>query len=356
MLYYWGVRLLFITQKIDKEDDILGVYHEWAGRLAEKVAELNIICLSKGVADLPLNVRVWSLGKEKGQSKLGYLLNFYRYIFKLRDNYDLVFVHMNPPYILLGWFWWKLWRKKIVYWNASYKINWLMKFALSLADKGVTSVPEAFNIRSKKIIAVGQGIDTDSFRRINAIEKRNGSILYLGRISPVKNLEILIKALGILARKDLGVNLSVVGEVREGDKYHQKILRESERLGQAGIISFLGKVPNYRTPELYNFHQLFVNLTESGSFDKSILEAMACQTLVLVSNKIYERIFPGDLKNLLMFKEKNAVDLALKLGGLLRLSGQESEAIGKRLREIVVRDHNLNNLSSRLISVFNTLL
>ena len=29
-------KLLFITQKVDKDDDILGVYHRWIEKLAER--------------------------------------------------------------------------------------------------------------------------------------------------------------------------------------------------------------------------------------------------------------------------------------------------------------------------------
>jgi len=56
---------LFITQKIDKNDDLLGVYHEWIKRLALEFEVVNAICLYKGKYDLPPNVRVYSLGKEE---------------------------------------------------------------------------------------------------------------------------------------------------------------------------------------------------------------------------------------------------------------------------------------------------
>lgn len=353
------MKLLFITQKIDKEDDILGIYHDWALKLAQNVSELNVICLFKGTSDLPQNVGVFSLGKERGFSKLVLLLNFYKYIFRLRNNYDIVFVHMNPAYILLGWPFWKIWGKKVAYWNASYKINWIMKFALLLADKGITSVPEAFNIRSKKIIAVGQGIDTNRFKQDETVRRQKNNLLFLGRISPVKNLDILIRTLNILHSRGVNTKLDVVGSPIAGGKdrnYYESIRKKAAGLEKEGIIKFWGSVPYHQTPRIYNSHWLFINLTESSSFDKSILEAMACQTLVLVSNNIYERIFPSDLKKVLMFKEKNAADLAIKIKGLLGLSDQEAEAMGEKLRAIVVKDHNLDNLSSNLVSVFNALL
>jgi glycosyltransferase involved in cell wall biosynthesis len=114
-------------------------------------------------------------------------------------------------------------------------------------------------------------------------------------------------------------------------------------------------VPNFAAPAIYNLHKIFINLTDSGSFDKSILEAMACQTPVLVSNKIYERIFGEDLKSLLIFKEKDAEDLAGKIENLLKMSDLERENIGMKLRQIVEREHNLDNLIPRLVKIFESL-
>ena len=59
------MRLLFITQKVDKDDDVLGVYHEWIAGLAEKLEKVSVICLYRGRVELPDNVSVYSLGKEE---------------------------------------------------------------------------------------------------------------------------------------------------------------------------------------------------------------------------------------------------------------------------------------------------
>lgn len=349
------LKILFITQKVDREDDVLGVYHEWLKRLAGQVERLNIICLYRGAADLPDNAPVFSLGKEKSVSNWKYLKNFYTYIFRLRPNYDLVFVHMNPTYILLGWLPWKLWGKRIIYWNASYKISPRMKLAAWLADQRLTSVLEAFAVR-QPVIAVGQGIDTELFKPDPTAQRLTNSILFLGRIAPVKNLEVLITAAQLLYQRGVLFHLDIAGEPdSEYQPYFAKMKRQAQTLGRAGLIRFLGRVPNYQTPRLYNSRQVFVNLTASNSFDKSILEAMACQTLALVSNSVYQKIFPEALRPLLLFRENDPLDLADKLERLLPLPVQASETIGGQLREIVVRSHGLNKLTDKLIRTLEEL-
>jgi len=96
------MKLLILTQKVDKNDDILGFFHRWLKEFAGRVEKLTVICLQKGEYDLPENVKVLSLGKERGVSKLGYVLNLYKYIWVLRAQYGHVFVHMNQEYVLLA--------------------------------------------------------------------------------------------------------------------------------------------------------------------------------------------------------------------------------------------------------------
>lgn len=346
------LKILFITQKVDREDDVLGVYHEWLRRLAGQVTRLPIVCLYRGTTALPANAPVFSLGKETNISIWQYIKNFYTYIYRLRPDYDIVFVHMNPAYILLGWLPWKLWGKKIVYWNASYKISPRMKLAAWLADRRLTSVPEAFAV-GQSVTAVGQGIDTELFRPDPTVAKAPNSILFLGRIAPVKNLEVLIDAVRILRQRGSNIFLDIVGlPESRNQKYYDELKGEAKDLERLGVVKFLGRVPNYQTPVVYNSHRIFVNLTESNSFDKSILEAMACGTLVLVSNTVYKNIL-GDLANKLVFKEKTPQDLAEKIALLLTTSEDEQTKISRQLREIVVKNHNLDQLVAKLVTILD---
>lgn len=101
------MNLLILTQKVDKNDSNLGFFHRWLEEFSKKCEKVTVICLYKGEYSLPNNVRILSLGKEKGVCRLKYLFNFYKYIFKYRREYDSVFVHMNQIYMILGGSWWK---------------------------------------------------------------------------------------------------------------------------------------------------------------------------------------------------------------------------------------------------------
>ena len=75
-----SMKLLIITQKVDKNDPILGFFHGWVEEFAKNVEKLTVVCLGVGEYDLPQNVQVFSLGKKIGASKLKYIWNILRSI------------------------------------------------------------------------------------------------------------------------------------------------------------------------------------------------------------------------------------------------------------------------------------
>src|SRR3989344_506096 len=341
------MRLLFITQKVDKDDDVLGIYHQWIEELAVKIEKLIVVCLYRGRVELPSNVRVDSLGKEKSANRFLYLIKFYFYIWKLRREYDAVFVHMNSEYILLGGCFWKLFRKKIFLWYNHPLGSWRVRLAAKFCQKIFHTSPFAFAARFKNSKIMPVGIDTKLFKKDLAGKKRNNSLLYLGRISPIKNLDCLIEAVKILDEQGIDFRLSIIGSpARLGDQgYEMKIKQMAESLSRKGKIIFAPSIANRVTPDIYNAHAMAINLTDTGSFDKAILEAMACEALVVVSNKALQGVLPPEL----IFQEKNSCDLASKLLVILKMSQDKKEKYGRQFRNYVVKNHELKVLMDKLL-------
>ncbi len=352
-------KLLFITQKVDKDDDVLGIYHRWIEELAKKVEVLNVICLYRGRTELPTNVRVYSLGKEEGQSKLKYILRFWKYLFQLRGEYESVFVHMNPEYVIMAGWWWRLTGKKIILWYAHYLANLKLRIAAFFANKIVTSTRLAYPLESKKLTVLQQGIDTSRFAPANIkaqITNYKFRVLFLGRIAPVKDLETLLSAVKIVRQKVPGIALTIVGEPTAGKSveiaYYEKIKKMTQDLGLQDRVSFMGRVANNKTVAIYQDHDLFVNLTTTGSFDKSTLEAMACGVPVLVSNRAFEEYFDANLQSRLMFVEGDAEDLHRKITNFISLPEAQKQQITTKLRNIIVERHGLSGLVNRLVTQF----
>jgi glycosyltransferase involved in cell wall biosynthesis len=243
----------------------------------------------------------------------------------------------------------KIFKKKIYLWH-NHQIGVLItRFAIKIVDKVFYTSPFSFAAGFKKSSIMPAGIDIENFKRDYRIQKDNNSLLFLGRISKVKNFDVLIKAVKLLDEQKVPFLLNVVGEPGEEDKiYFEKITQMSKDLQINGKIRFLGKLPNYKTPAAYNRNQIFINLTPSGSFDKTILEAMACETLVIVSNKSFKQILPDEL----IFEERNANDLKNKIVDILNMSDKTKKELTFKLRDYAVQNHNIDVLIKKLIYEF----
>ncbi len=286
------MKLLIVTQKIDKKDPVLGFFHRWVEEFAKRVEKVSVICLEEGEYNFPSNVSVFSLGKEEGRTKLGYIFRFYKYIWELRPEYEVVFVHMNQEYVLLAGDAWRLMGKKVYLWRNHVKGNFLTIMAIWLSHKVFYTSSQSFTAKfasprrslwrsAGKAVQMPAGIDTEFFKPDPVKKRVPGSILFLGRIAPVKRV---LEFVDWLATQEFET-ATVVGQALPKDHaYHQRVKERVRELGLQSKVKFIGAVRHEETRDLYQTHELYVNLTPAGSLDKTILEAAACGTRVFVHN------------------------------------------------------------------------
>ncbi|GEM_PF-152024 len=349
------MKLLILTQKVDKNDDVLGFFHAWIKEFAKHCEKITVICLGKGEYDLPENVKVLSLGKEDGVSRLGYVFHFYQYTWRERKNYDSVFVHMNKEYILLGAPIWKFYRKKIGFWHAHGHTDFFLKIAEKLSDFIFTSTESGFRLPSKKVFVVGQGIDTELFKPEEIQRARKTfEIVTVGRISPVKDYETLISAAAILSRKNAIFHITIIGGASSfGEKKYLNSLQArvlAEHLEKN--ILFEGAVSNAKILKYLQASNLFVNMSHTGSLDKAILEAMSSALPVITCNEALSDILAA-YKDTCLFPKKSAALLAKKIEHCIAMNSAERRIFGERLRDIVVKGHNLVKFAEKILGEYN---
>mgnify|MGYP000284661943 CR=1 FL=1 len=338
------MKLLIITQKVDKYDFVLGFFHRWIEEFAKHVEKVIVICLEEGRYALPENVEVYSLGKEKGDGKLQYLIRFYSIIISRKDDYDNVFVHMNQMYIILGGLFWKLWNKKIALWYVHRQISLTLRLAEPLVDYIFTSSKESFNIPSTKTYYVGHGVDSQNF--VCSIDNKNSyqtSILYVGRITPIKNLETLVDTVALLHKKDPKLLVECVGEaVTESDlRYFKQLKLSVQEKHLEEVIRFSGSVNNMEIAKKYCNSTLSVNLSPTGGWDKSVLESIIARCPVFFSNKALVPVF-GEYADMFCYEHGNTQDLADKI--TLFLDRRDRDVILRTLSNDVIRKYDLSVL------------
>jgi glycosyltransferase involved in cell wall biosynthesis len=247
------MKLLICTQKVDRQDITLGFFHRWIIEFAQHFESVTVICLYEGEHDLPANVKVLSLGKERGKSHPKYILRFYKYILREIGNYDKVLVHMNQEYILLGGLLWKLFRKKVYMWRNHYDGTWLTDVAAVFCSKVFCTSRFSYTAKYKKTILMPVGIDTDFFKSNQAIKRIPQSILSQGRISPSKNIHIFIEVLGCLKGQGKTFTASIYGDPLPKDaEYYSSLKKRVQELGLSNIAKFYPALRYRDLPDVYS--------------------------------------------------------------------------------------------------------
>jgi len=333
------MKLLIITQKVDKNDDILGFFHGWLLEFAKHYEKITVICLQKGEYDLPSNVKVFSLGKEKGVSRIQYLINFYKYIWQERKNYDKVFVHMNPIYVVLGGLFWRFKGKKVALWYTHKSVDLKLRIAEKLANIIFTASKESFQLKSKKVEVVGHGIDVEKFNCLNNNEK-DIDILYVGRLDKIKNQKLLVEAIDVLVneRQQKEIKVNLVGDFNS--KYGMELKEIVIEKKLENNIKFLGSIPNKDIVGYYCNSKISINLCPTGGMDKTVLESMSCGISVVVLNKTFESL----LSNEMILNKENPKELADKILNLLENKKDFD------LRKIIVEKYSLDSLIKKICS------
>ncbi|MCF7835752.1 MAG: glycosyltransferase [Candidatus Marinimicrobia bacterium] len=345
------MKLLIITQKIDKNDDVLGFFHKWVEEFSRHTEKIYVISQFVGDYDLPANVEVFSLGKERGFSKIRQLFNFYKLLFKVLPKCSKVFVHMIPLWVVLGDLVFKIYKKEVYLWYTHKSVNLVLRLAEKIVVKIFTASKESFRLPSKKVVITRHGIDTDKFKiknlksQINSeIKNSKFKIITVGRIAPAKNIDLLIGVGEALKKEGVEFEIDIAGKpaVEKDEIYFGKLKKLVNDKNLSENVKFVGSIPYSKIEEFYQKGDLFVNLSSTGSVDKAVLEAMSCGLDVLVANEAFFGMLPEEN----ISKNKDIRDIVDKM---VYLRNNPNKERGLAMRNIVTKHHSLQNLASLII-------
>jgi glycosyltransferase involved in cell wall biosynthesis len=347
------VNLLAVTPKVDEADSLVGFVPGWLNALACRLERVDVLCLAGGPARLAANVRVHSLGKERGASKPAQALVFYRAA--LRARADVVFCQFSPIFVIAiapvakarGW--------PIVFWYTHRHVDTKLRVASALADRIVTASPESYRLGGPKLRVIGHGIDSARFAPAEGPGPAGRkTVLAVGRIAPIKHYEMLIEAAGRLAARRHDVDFIVAGgpQAPGMDGYFQRLRDLAAERGLGERFRFLGAVPHGDVPALYRQATVAANLCPTGGLDKAVLEGMACGLPTVLRNGSFAPLLAGDA-GLLLSPDSDTDSVTHLLDTLLDMPPAERQALGARLRARVGAQHGLEGLADRLVGVMS---
>lgn len=188
------------------------------------------------------------------------------------------------------------------------RLFWRLKTHLALrrADRLVTvsndarrQIAAAFGLAESSIVVVSEGPDPIFRPRpgdpaVESVRVRYGLppvaplVLYVGGISPHKNLQALVRAAAIVRREEPGPwHVVLVGDYK-GDSFlgcYRELNELVRALGLGGRVTFTGFVPDEDLVLLYNAATMLVLASKGEGFGLPVVEAMACGLPVTASDR-----------------------------------------------------------------------
>jgi D-inositol-3-phosphate glycosyltransferase len=179
---------------------------------------------------------------------------------------------------------------------------------LGFADRIVSATPldrqqttTLYNVDEDKVVVIPCGVNLDLFRPIDQRAAREalglpvdrGMLLFVGRLDPVKGLNVLLEAMCELTRRRRpcraqDLSLAVIGGDREDHLEAMmtdlKCLSDiRHELGLDDLVMFVGSRAQEDLPNYYSAADACVMPSLYESFGMVALEAMACGTPVIAS-------------------------------------------------------------------------
>lgn len=262
---------------------------------------------------------------------------------------DAVFIHMakdwayqlKPAFALL--------RIPVVLWYAHGSVTLRLRLAALCAERIVTSTTDGCRLSSSKINVIGQAIDTDSFIPRDAEEL--DTVLYIGRISQRKRVALIYDVAKVLAatKNPCGVTRTcIVGSARtlHDLRYEYELRSRIWRERMEGSVEMAGHVPHDRLPEFYSRAFVHLNVSETGSMDKSVMESLAAGCPVLTSNPAFKEILREYPEFMITDERPNAI-----AEQITHIHERRGEYDPWRLRNLVFGRHSLDTYAERILQV-----
>jgi len=324
-------RLIFATQKLDPGDPILAATVPMVRALAARVDELVVLCDSAVPGVAPSNVTVHTFGAatqvQRGAKFVAALVS------ELRPRPLGVVAHMVPLYTVLAAPVVRPLGIPLVLWYTHWKGHAVVRAAEKLSSAVISVDRRSFPLESKKVRAIGHGIDVAEFPCADPPPPSETlRALVLGRYSPAKGLDTIVRAAALA-----GVRVEMYGTDAGFAAYKRGLEQLARDVG--ADVELGGPIARADIPAFLARSDVLINNMRAGAPDKVVYEAAASCLPVLASNPVFDDLLPDELR----FDRDDAAMLAEKLRALDRRRRPE-------LREVVLARHSVDHWADGVLA------
>ena len=129
--------------------------------------------------------------------------------------------------------------------------------------------------RAEQLKTIYNGVDPASFSPAGDVREGPPTVVWVGRITPIKDLVTLLRAASLVKRSRPDVRFKLYGAAPKGDEdYFERCVSLRTELGIADTVEFAGFAPSAEAA--FNEADVVVLSSISEGFPYSVVEAMLC--------------------------------------------------------------------------------
>jgi len=214
-----------------------------------------------------------------------------------------------------------------------------------------------YGINKREIELIPLGADSDLFvpnknerkkiRNKLLIGKDEKLIVYAGKITPNKDIDILLSAFSKLVLKSVKIKLLIVG--KGGSEYVEK-LKDLVKEGRIKHrVIWVGMVNNRKLPGYYNASDLGI---WPGDLSNTIIEAMSCGLPIILPKKVSDKQTSKHLlknKNGMSFKRGSISDLVKAIERVI--ISKNLREMGWRSRVLVEKEYSWKQIARKYLEL-----
>ena len=282
------MKLLILCQSYNKSHTNLGFFVDWVNLFTKNFEKVTVASRDSSPSSEVKTIELNRKGRVLG---FGFIFSLWRTLIKERNNYDAVFVHMIPEYVILAYLPALILRKKIFLWYTHGSVSLPLRISKILVSKIFTASVESCRIKSKKILVVGHGIDVPFGESAkNLISKDQIKLVTVGRVTRSKSIEKILEAVADFKNEGKNVSLGIIGSPlsKEDEKYQTTLLQRIKDLNLEQRVNFVGGITHEEVILKLKDYDVFVSTSKTGSLDKAVLESLGLGIPVVSTNEAFK--------------------------------------------------------------------
>jgi glycosyltransferase involved in cell wall biosynthesis len=212
------------------------------------------------------------------------------------------------------------------------------------------------SVSEDKVHIIPNGVNSDLFypNKYDIDDNTDFSILCIGRIEPLKNQLVILKALSLIKNDNPNIMATFIGPIEDYD-YYNNMISFAKKHDIYESIKFLRNIPIEEVIRQINLSTIFVFPSLTEVFSLALLEAMSCGKAIIASSIPQNREILQSGNEFIIVPPSDINAFSKEILKLLDDS-KLREKLGENSRKTVIDYFDWNIIANRTLNVYKDIL